>query len=55
MTFAAAFDSGVNFLELFSISGGMPTRISLQRAKLAAALAALGVKPDAVRRYEPPG
>ncbi|WP_437757514.1 hypothetical protein [Sorangium sp. So ce1389] len=55
ITFAARFDSGVNFLETFKISGGMPTRISLQRAKLKDALLALGVKPaDASRLAAPP-
>ncbi|MGK3996648.1 hypothetical protein [Sorangium sp. So ce1024] len=55
VTFAARFDSGVNFLETFKISGGMPTRISLQRARLKEALLALGVKPaDAGRLAAPP-
>lgn len=55
VTFAARFDSGVNFLEIFKISGGMPTRISLQRARLKDALLALGVKPaDAGRLAAPP-
>ncbi|WP_437678485.1 hypothetical protein [Sorangium sp. So ce131] len=55
ITFAARFDSGVNFLEAFKISGGMPTRISLQRSKLKEALTALGVKPaDASRLAAPP-
>ncbi|KYF90396.1 hypothetical protein BE17_29430 [Sorangium cellulosum] len=55
ITFAARFDSGVNFLETFKISGGMPTRISLQRAKLKDALLALGVKQaDANRLAAPP-
>ncbi|XXX78804.1 hypothetical protein WMF30_08505 [Sorangium sp. So ce134] len=55
VTFAARFDSGVNFLETFKISGGMPTRISLQRSKLKDALVALGVKPaDAGRLAAPP-
>ncbi|WP_437815798.1 hypothetical protein [Sorangium sp. So ce1078] len=55
ITFAARFDSGVNFLETFKISGGMPTRISLQRSKLKEALVALGVKPtDADRLAAPP-
>lgn len=48
-TFAARFDSGVNFLEAFGISGGMPTRISIQRSKLGEALASLGVKPAEAR------
>ncbi|HVY45220.1 MAG TPA: hypothetical protein VHB21_05035 [Minicystis sp.] len=50
VTFAAAFDSGVNFLEAFGISGGMPTRVSIQRSKLEAALLALGGKPADVAR-----
>ncbi|WP_437591274.1 hypothetical protein [Sorangium sp. So ce1000] len=50
ITFAARFDSGVNFLETFKISGGMPTRISLQRSKLQEALVALGVKPTDASR-----
>ncbi|HEY4120258.1 MAG TPA: hypothetical protein VGM56_20475, partial [Byssovorax sp.] len=44
-TFAAPFDSGVNLLTAFGISGGMPTRVSIQRDKAEAALAALGVSP----------
>lgn len=51
ITFAAGFESGVNFLTLFDISGGMPTRISLQRSKLEGSLLALGVVPEEVRRY----
>ena len=51
VTFAAAFDSGVSFLELFGISGGMPTRVSIQRSQVEHALLALGVKPDAARRF----
>ncbi len=50
VTFAAGFDSGVNFLAAFGISGGMPTRVSIQRSKLPEALAALGVDPEDARR-----
>ena len=50
-TFAAAFDSGINFLERFGISGGMPTVVSLHRTKLVSALIALGVKPDETMRF----
>jgi hypothetical protein len=50
VTFAARFDSGVNFLEAFKISGGMPTVVSIQRPRLEEALAALGVKPADARR-----
>jgi hypothetical protein len=50
VTFAAPFDSGVNFLTAFGISGGMPTRVSIQRSHFEAALVSLGVKPvDAAR------
>jgi hypothetical protein len=51
VTFAAAFDSGVNFLERFGISGGMPTVVSIQRTKLATALESLGVKPGEAARF----
>ena len=51
VTFAARFDSGINFLSLFGISGGMPTVISLKRSMLAGALAKLGVPESDVRRW----
>jgi hypothetical protein len=54
ITFAAAFDSGVSFVERFGISGGMPTRVSIQRSKLEGALLSLGVKPDTARRFAAP-
>jgi hypothetical protein len=38
VTFAAPFDSGVNFLERFGLSGGMPTMVSLHKSKLEGAL-----------------
>lgn len=40
---AARFDSGFNFLQMFSLSGGMPTRVSVPRKRLAEVLGALGV------------
>ncbi len=55
VTFAAPFNSGINFLELFGISGGMPTVISLQRSKLTSALVALGVKREDAMRFETSG
>ncbi|MFT3768171.1 MAG: hypothetical protein QM820_22195 [Minicystis sp.] len=54
VTFAAGFESGVNFLTTFGISGGMPTRVSIQRSKLPDALAALGVSADAIRHVVSP-
>jgi hypothetical protein len=43
LTFAAPFDSGLNFLELLDLSGGMPTLVSVQKERLDDALAKLGV------------
>lgn len=51
---AARFDSGLNFLELFGLSGGMPTRVSLPRAKLGDMLAALGVEANTAARFVSP-
>jgi len=34
ITVAAAYDSGLNFLELFGLEGGMPTRVSLPENRL---------------------
>lgn len=52
-TFAARFDSGINFLTLFGISGGMPTVVSIQRSRLGAALAKLAVPDADIRRLAP--
>jgi hypothetical protein len=43
LTLAAPFDSGINFLELLGLSGGMPTLVSVGKDRLAEALAKLGV------------
>jgi hypothetical protein len=45
LTLAARFDSGINFLELLGVSGGMPTLLSVSRARLDEALERLGVPP----------
>lgn len=50
VTFAAPYDSGVSFLQLFGISGGMPTVVSLTRKGLPDALAKLGVKAPVAAR-----
>jgi hypothetical protein len=34
VTMAAPFDSGVNFLTLLGLEGGMPTRVSVARSRL---------------------
>jgi hypothetical protein len=45
VSFAAAFDSGMSFLTLFGLSGGMPTLVSMPKERLRGALAQLGVRP----------
>lgn len=47
---AARFDSGLNFLQLFGLEGGMPTRVSLPKNRLTDALVRLGVDPAEVAR-----
>lgn len=46
VTMAAAFDSGINFLQLLGLSGGMPTRVSVDRSTLPAVWKALHVDPE---------
>jgi hypothetical protein len=43
---AARFDSGMNFLTLFGLAGGMPTRVSLPKKRLSEVLRALGVDAE---------
>ncbi|MBM4359302.1 MAG: hypothetical protein FJ096_14465 [Deltaproteobacteria bacterium] len=50
-TFAAAYDSGVDFLARFGLSGGMPTMVSIHRGHLADALENLGSDASLVARY----
>ena len=50
VTFAARFDSGINFLTALGISGGMPTVVSVPRARLGPALVSLGVAPEDAAR-----
>lgn len=51
VSFAAAFDSGVDFLASFGLSGGMPTLVSLQREHLADCLLVLGVSPELAAEF----
>jgi hypothetical protein len=50
---AARFDSGLNFLQMFDVSGGMPTRISLPKSRLSSILLALGCPSDAASLMHP--
>jgi hypothetical protein len=47
VSIAARFDSGINFLQMFGLSGGMPTRVALPRTRLSQILTKLGLGPDA--------
>ena len=46
LTLAAPFDSGINFLDLMGLSGGMPTLVSVQSDRLTDAMTRLGVPPS---------
>ncbi len=52
LTLAAGFDSGLNFLKLLGLSGGMPTRVTVPRKRLEATLRALGVEDSDIRRVD---
>jgi len=45
ITVAAAFDSGIDFVKLLGLGGGMPTRVSLPESRLDEVLAKLNVEP----------
>ena len=46
VSIAARFDSGLNFVTLLNLGGGMPTRVSVPRTRLKEVLRALGVDPN---------
>jgi len=50
LTIAAAFDSGWDFVSLFEIGGGMPTRITIPEAKLDDVIAKLNAAPEPTPR-----
>ncbi len=51
---AAGFDSGLNFLTLFGVTGGMPTRISLGKSRLPHILRCLGLSEESARLMDRP-
>jgi hypothetical protein len=53
VSIAARFDSGLNFLELFELEGGMPTRVSLPRKRLTDVLTRLKVDPAEIGAFVP--
>ncbi len=48
LSLAAPFDSGVDFLDLLGLSGGMPTLVSVDRGRLGEALQGMNVMPNVV-------
>lgn len=50
VTVAAAFDSGWDFVDLLTLGGGMPTRVSLPESRLDEAVAAINAAPPPVPR-----
>ncbi|GAC1351954.1 MAG: hypothetical protein NVSMB1_09990 [Polyangiales bacterium] len=54
VSLAAPFKSGVDFLKLLDLSGGMPTRVSVPRDRLPAVWSALGVAdPPHASAFDP--
>jgi hypothetical protein len=45
---AARYDSGLDFVQMFELGGGMPTRISVAKKRLREVLSKLGANPDDV-------
>ena len=50
LTIAAAFDSGWDFVALFEIGGGMPTRVTIPEAKLDDVIAKINEAPEPTPR-----
>jgi hypothetical protein len=50
LTLAAPFNSGINFLTLMGLSGGMPTLVSIQKDRLKDALERLGVSDGEIAK-----
>lgn len=53
VTVAARYGSGVSFLDLLGLSGGMPTLVSIPAKRLGDALQKLGVSPADAQRLAP--
>lgn len=50
LTIAAGFESGWNFVELFELGGGMPTRVTIPEQKLDDVIAKINAAPEPTRR-----
>ena len=50
LTIAAGFDSGWDFVELFGIGGGMPTRVTFPEQRLDVVIGRIDDAPAPARR-----
>lgn len=50
LTIAAAFDSGWDFVSMFELGGGMPTRVTIPEQKLETVIAKINEAPAPIRR-----
>ncbi len=50
LTLAARFGSGVSFLEMLGLSGGMPTVVSVPKSRMQEAFLKMGVEQAEVTR-----
>ena len=50
LTLAARYDSGVSFLEVLGLSGGMPTLVSVPKTRMHEAFSKLGVDESELTR-----
>ncbi len=55
LTIAASFDSGWDFVALFELGGGMPTRVTIPEAKLDDVIAKINDAPEPVPRVSSGG
>ena len=46
LTIAAAFDSGWDFVQLFELGGGMPTRVTIPEQELDEVVAKINAAPE---------
>jgi hypothetical protein len=54
LTLATKFDSGINFLALLELGGGMPTLVSVQKDRMGEVLRKLGASSPDVMRWSSP-
>jgi hypothetical protein len=54
LTLATKFDSGINFLALLELGGGMPTLVSVQKERISEVLRKLGADPPDITYWASP-